>query len=117
VMQSDLDKWTKELRKGTTKLAILSLLRVRDMYGYELTKDLGQISHGVISLKEGNAYAALHTMETDSLITSYWKETGPGMPPRKYYSITPQGRTFFEEMRNEWQKQNEAMDLIWEYSG
>ena len=114
-MQSELEKWLKELRKGSTKLAMLSLLCKRDMYGYEITRELGNITEGVIALKESNAYPALHTMETEGLIKSYWKETEAGMPPRKYYSITPQGREFFEDMKREWTKHNDAMDKVWKY--
>jgi|AGTN01.2.fsa_nt_gi Predicted transcriptional regulators len=116
-MQSDLEKWQKELRKGSTRMALLSLLSHRDMYGYEITREITRVTEGVIALKENNAYPALHLMETESLITSYWKETEPGMPPRKYYSITPQGRDFFDDMKKEWLKHNEAMDRVWKYSG
>lgn len=114
-MQSDIEKWLKELRKGSTKLAMLALLNKRDMYGYEITKELSNITGGAIALKESNAYPALHTMEADGLITSYWKETEPGMPPRKYYSITPAGKGFFEDMKKEWMKHNEAMEKVWNY--
>lgn len=114
-MQSELDKWLKELRKGSTKLAMLTLLYKRDLYGYEITKELCTITDGVIALKESNAYPALHTMEADGLITSYWKETEPGMPPRKYYHITTAGRGFYEEMQREWKKHNDAMDKVWRH--
>lgn len=116
-MQSDLEKWQKELRKGSTRMALLALLGFRDMYGYELTREISRVTEGVITLKENNAYPALHLMETEGLITSYWKETEPGMPPRKYYAITPAGRTFFEEMKTEWLRHNKAMEKIWGYSG
>ncbi len=116
-MQSELEKWLKELRKGSTKLAMLSLLGVRDMYGYELTRELSLITDGVIALKESNAYPALHTLEADSLIKSYWKETEAGMPPRKYYSITPDGLSFLEEMKIEWTKHSEAMEKVWKFKG
>lgn len=114
-MQSDIEKWLKELRKGSTKLAMLALLNKRDMYGYEITKELSNITGGAIALKESNAYPALHTMEADGLIKSYWKETEPGMPPRKYYTITPEGTAFFEEMKKEWKKHSEAMEKVWQY--
>jgi len=114
-MQSELEKWLKELRKGSTKLAMLSLLCKRDMYGYEITRELSAITDGVISLKESNAYPALHTMEADGLIKSYWKETEHGMPPRKYYSITPDGKAFFEDMKREWKKHSEAMEKVWQH--
>jgi len=116
-MQADLEKWQKELRKGSTRMALLALLDNRDMYGYELTREIGRVTDGVIALKENNAYPALHLMETEGLISSYWKETEPGMPPRKYYSITPVGRAFLQDMKAEWLKHNEAMDSIWKYSG
>jgi PadR family transcriptional regulator, regulatory protein PadR len=117
MMQSDMEKWQKELRKGSTKVALLSLLRCRDMYGYEIIKELISVTDGVFALTESNAYPALHMMEGEGLITSYWKETEPGMPPRKYYGITPRGQTFFDEMKKEWLKHNDVMDRIWNYNG
>ena len=117
VMQSDLEKWQKELRKGSTKMALLSLLCCRDMYGYEITREISRVTDNVIVLKENNAYPALHQMEDEGLITSYWKETEAGMPPRKYYGITPQGRAFFGDMKKEWLKHNGAMERIWNYNG
>ncbi len=117
IMQSDLEKWQKELRKGSTKMALLSLLCCRDMYGYEITREISRVTESVIVLKENNAYPALHQMEAEGLILSYWKETEPGMPPRKYYGITPEGRAFFEDMKREWLKHNGAMERIWNYSG
>lgn len=116
-MQTDLEKWQKELRKGSTKMALLSLLDHRDMYGYELTREISRVTDGIIALKENNAYPALHLMEAEGLITSYWKETEAGMPPRKYYGITGDGRAFFGEMKKEWLKHNEAMEKIWKYEG
>ncbi|OPY30027.1 MAG: lineage-specific thermal regulator protein [Methanocella sp. PtaU1.Bin125] len=116
-MQSELEKWQKELRKGSTKMALLSLIGCRDMYGYEITRELSRITDNVFALTESNAYPALHLMENEQLITSYWKETEAGMPPRKYYRITPRGRAFFGEMKKEWMKHNEAMDRICQYEG
>lgn len=112
-MQSELEKWVKELRKGSTRLAMLSLLEKRDMYGYELTRELNEVTDNVFALKESNAYPALHLLEEDGLVRSYWKETEPGMPPRKYYSITPAGKAFLEDMKKEWKKHSDAMDKVW----
>ena len=114
-MPPELDKWIKELRKGSTRLAMLSLLDVRDMYGYELTHELNRLTDGVFTLRESNAYPALHILEGDGLVSSYWKEAGPGMPPRKYYSITPAGRAFLEEMKTEWKRHSQAMERVWAF--
>ena len=112
-MQEDIDKWLKELKKGSTKLSILSLLRSGDKYGYELIHELESRSRGVIVIKESNAYPALHSMESDGLVESYWKETGEGIPPRKYYRITARGTDFLNGMIREWKRYVKAMDEIW----
>ena len=112
-MQEEIDKWLKELKKGSTKLSILSLLRKGDKYGYELIHELEERSDGIIVIKESNAYPALHAMESDGLVESYWKETGEGIPPRKYYRITPRGTEFLDSMIREWKRYVKAMDGIW----
>ncbi|HMK46014.1 MAG TPA: PadR family transcriptional regulator [Methanocella sp.] len=112
-MQEDIDKWLKELKKGSTKLSILSLLHSGDKYGYELIHELEVRSGGVITIKESNAYPALHTMESDGLVESYWKESGEGIPPRKYYRITSKGREFLSGMIREWKRYVKAIDDIW----
>jgi len=112
-MQEDIDKWLKELKKGSTKLSILSLLRAGDKYGYELIHELEVRTAGVIVIKESNAYPALHSMESDGLVESYWKETGEGIPPRKYYRITTRGQGFLDDMIREWKRYVTAMDGVW----
>jgi PadR family transcriptional regulator PadR len=112
-MQEDVDKWLKELKKGSTKLSILSLLRSGDKYGYELIHELEAKTGGVLVIKESNAYPALHSMEDDGLVTSYWKETEAGLPPRKYYKITDKGEKLYVEMIKEWKKYVQAMDNVW----
>lgn len=112
-MQEDIEKWLKELKKGSTKLSILSLLQSGDKYGYELIHELEVKTAGVIILKESNAYPALHSMEADGLVTSYWRETGEGLPPRKYYCITERGRALLAEMIKEWKRYVMAMNNVW----
>ncbi|WP_305133783.1 PadR family transcriptional regulator, partial [uncultured Clostridium sp.] len=40
-------KVNKELLKGSTTVLILSLLNRKDMYGYEMIKEIGLRSNGV----------------------------------------------------------------------
>ncbi len=111
-MQEDIDRWMKELKKGATKFSILALLREGDMYGYELRHEVEARTAGVITLTESNAYPSLHAMENEGLITSYWKETGSGVPPRKYYHLTEKGEGLLNEMVVEWSRYVEAMNRI-----
>lgn len=112
-MQEEIERWTKELKKGATKFSLLAILRDGDMYGYELRREFETRTRGFMTLTEGNAYPTLHGMEGDGLITSYWKDSGSGLPSRKYYHLTERGETLLKEMILEWNRYIEAMNNIW----
>ncbi|MGV2644749.1 PadR family transcriptional regulator, partial [Clostridium perfringens] len=46
----------KELLKGSTVILLLTVLNKREMYGYELIKEIEQSSDGVFLMKEGTLY-------------------------------------------------------------
>ncbi|MBY0099572.1 PadR family transcriptional regulator [Mesobacillus maritimus] len=79
----------KEMMKGSIDLLLLSLLAQRDLYGYEITKMLKQLSDGSYEMSEGTLYPALKRIEKKMWVSSYWSETANGR--RKYYKITDLG--------------------------
>ena len=84
-------KINKELLKGSTTVLILSILNRKDMYGYEMIKEIDLLSKGIFSFKEGTLYPILHNLENASYIESYWDDSSSGRK-RKYYKITELGR-------------------------
>ena len=90
-----------DMRKGSTTVLILSLLDEGPMYGYQLAKELAARSGGVFDFKEGTLYPALHRMEKDGLVTSYWEVVEEG-PSRKYYALTDQGRDALARRSRDW---------------
>lgn len=93
-------KLNKELLKGSTDMLVLSLLEEKNMYGYEMIKELTIKSENVFEFKEGTLYPILHNLEEKNYITSYWDETGA--KKRKYYTITKQGKKHLKEKKEEW---------------
>ena len=92
----------KEVLKGHIDTLILSLLNIRDMYGYEIAKLVRERSEGQFELKEGTLYLSLKRLEKNKWVESYWgDEQGPG-GRRKYYKLTSLGEEGFEEKRKEW---------------
>ena len=80
------------LLKGTLQTIVLKLLQDNDrMYGYEITKVVKEMSDGAFVLTEGALYPALHKLEGEGLLTTTI-ELFEGRA-RKYYSLTPQGRS------------------------
>lgn len=90
-----------ELLKGSTSMILLSLLSEKDMYGYEMTEKVQQLSEGYLSYKEGTLYPALKRLELAGLVESYWQDSSDG-PRRKYYQITIAGKKSLFDQKQEW---------------
>lgn len=103
-------KINKELMKGSTVILIMTLLERKEMYGYEMTKEIERSSSGVFTFKEGTLYPILHTLELEKLVESYWNEEGGRK--RKYYRITERGRGQLEEKKQEWTLFRTTVDRV-----
>jgi PadR family transcriptional regulator PadR len=103
--------FNRELVKGSTSLIILQLLTERDMYGYELVKELEQRSDNGLSVKEGTLYPALHKLEKQEYIECYWVEQEKG-PARKYYRVMTAGIELLSEKTQEWQDFVKVMNKV-----
>lgn len=100
-----------ELIKGSTSIIVLSLLSKKEMYGYEITLKVREISDGYLNYKEGTLYPALKKLENLTLVESYWQESIDG-PKRKYYKLTEKGKLVLEDQRQEWQQFQHAMNNL-----
>lgn len=104
----------KEVLKGHIDTLILSLLCIKDMYGYELAKLVRERSDEQFELKEGTLYLSLKRLEKNEWIESYWgDEQGPG-GRRKYYKLTSLGEDGFKEKCLEWEFVKKLMDSFLE---
>ncbi len=86
-----------QYKKGVLELCVMSLLKRRDCYGYELSEYLS--SH--IDISDGTVYPILRKLKSDGLVTTYLSEDSGG-PPRKYYSLTKLGLKSYEAARIEY---------------
>ena len=95
----DADKWEVQLRKGCLELAILAVLWDGRLYGLEILRRLESDSDLVVS--EGTVYPLLSRLKVLNLLKSEWVESAGGHP-RKYYSLTPEGKQRAKEMAAVW---------------
>lgn len=103
--------FNRELVKGSTSLLVLQLLNERDMYGYELVKEIDQRSNNNLRVKEGTLYPGLHKLEKQEYIEFYWQDQEKG-PARKYYRITAQGKKILAERTSEWHRYVQVMNNL-----
>jgi PadR family transcriptional regulator, regulatory protein PadR len=107
----NMPKINKGLMSGSTALLVLHLIGIRDMYGYEIVKELETRSENVFSLKEGTLYPILHSLEKDGLVTSYESVADTGKQ-RKYYSITKKGSTGLAMKKTEWKAFSRGVEKV-----
>ncbi|SFL10584.1 transcriptional regulator, PadR family [Paenibacillus sp. 1_12] len=100
----------KELMKGSTAMLILTLLGRKEMYGYEMTKEIESRSSGLFTFKEGTLYPILHTLEADKIVESYWSEQEGRK--RKYYRLTDNGKKQLQTKQQEWNLFRTAVDRV-----
>lgn len=86
-----------QLKRGTLELCVLSIVCESDCYGYELVNRISQC----MSITEGTVYPLMKRLKDAGLIDSYIVESQEG-PPRKYYTVTDDGRAEKERLENEW---------------
>ena len=90
-----------QLRKGSTKLLILSVIAGEAKYGYQIMRELEERSEGYFTMTAALLYPALHKLEEDGLVESEWR-AGQGKRRRKYYTITEAGRGALADSTAEW---------------
>ena len=83
--------FSSELVRSSTDLVILTLLRDRPMYGYEILVTLADRGNGEFQFKQGTLYPLLYRLEREGWIRAKW-EIPPKGKKRKVYSLTAEGK-------------------------
>ena len=87
---------SNKLLKGSLATIVLRLLEEREqMYGYEITQKVKELTAGEIKITEGALYPTLHKLEAEGFLSTETKMVDNRM--RKYYSLTREGNA---EARN-----------------
>lgn len=104
-MTAEVDpRFEAELRRGVIQLVALHYLET-PRYGYDLVRLLGAAGFQV---EEGTLYPILRRFEKQGVLSSEW-DTG-GSRPRKYYTLSEQGREQKAGMLAAWQRARDATD-------
>jgi PadR family transcriptional regulator, regulatory protein PadR len=90
-----------ELLQGTLPLLILRTLATGPNHGFAVARRIQQISKSVLRVEQGSLYPALHRMELDGLIESYW-DTTENNRKAKYYRLTRSGNRQLTRETERW---------------
>ena len=102
-----------DLLRGYTDAVILRRLTGNDGYGYQISKEVANISGGRLEMKEATLYTAFRRLEGAGLIRSYWGDEMIGAR-RRYYSLTEEGRKKLAEEVQAWHETREVLNRLLE---
>ena len=94
-------------------MLVLSLLKVKDCYGYELVKLIKEISNGSLDIKEGTLYPVVHNLLKKEYISS--RDEIVNKKIRVYYHIEPIGKEYLEQTIIEFRKNMQCVFEIIAY--
>lgn len=85
---------------GSLDLLLLSVLTAGEAHGYAVIGRLKDASGGTFDLPEGTVYPALHRLEADGLLSSWWDRSSGRR--RRTYALTAAGADALRVKRREW---------------
>lgn len=89
------------LLQGTLDLLILKSLIAGEMHGLGISRRIQQITGGTFDVKPGSLFPALHRMNEEGWISSFWGESENNRRA-KYYRLTKTGRKQLEVEASRW---------------
>ena len=96
------------MRKGILEYCILSILSRGDSYAPQIISELKEAEMIVV---EGTLYPILTRMKNAGYLTYRWEESPQG-PPRKYYTLTAEGKEYLRTLDEAWDKLVEQINTI-----
>lgn len=89
------------LLQGTLDLLILKSLVAGEKHGLGISRRIQQITGGTFIVKPGSLFPALHRMEEEGWISSFWGESETNRRA-KYYRLTKAGQKQLDAEKKRW---------------
>jgi PadR family transcriptional regulator PadR len=100
-----------KVKQGSSEVIILTLLSERDMHGYEIGKQVEQLSGGILRFELASLYPMLYRMLHKGWLEAYWEKSAAGRK-RRYYRLTKEGRRQLVPLRQSWQQFFVALNRV-----
>ncbi len=97
-----------QMRKGILEYTILTIISRQEVYTSDILEALRKADLLVV---EGTLYPLLSRLKNNGLLSYRWQESKDG-PPRKYFTLTDEGREILAALNQEWETINKAINKI-----
>ena len=96
----NIENTQSQMRKGILEFCIFSIIRRGEAYPSDIVEEMRTTG---LHILEGTLYPLLTRLKNAEMLTYRWVESNSG-PPRKYFSLTPKGESFYKELEQTWQE-------------
>jgi PadR family transcriptional regulator PadR len=97
-----------QMLKGVLEMCILQILDSHEAYTSEM---LERLKDAKLIVVEGTLYPLLTRLKNAGWLTYRWEESTSG-PPRKYYSITTEGKQKLNQLTSSWNELQQAVNQL-----
>jgi len=102
------EKVNAQMRKGVLELCVLSVISDQEVYTSDI---LSALKDAQLLVVEGTVYPLLTRLKNDGILKYRWEESSSG-PPRKYYSLTEQGKESLSSLKDNWKQLNKSVQQL-----
>lgn len=95
--------------RGYNDMIILFLIIHEASYGYEISKQIKELTNEKYIIKETTLYSAFTRLEKNGMIESFFGNETNGKR-RTYYKITQPGMDYYREKCDEWRLTKEVVE-------
>jgi len=104
----NVDNTKAQMRKGILEFCILLVISRGKVYASDIIEELKAADLIVV---EGTLYPLLTRLKNAELLSYDWAESTGG-PPRKYYSLTSEGKTFLKQLTGTWNSLDKSIGVL-----
>jgi PadR family transcriptional regulator PadR len=104
----NIENTQSQMRKGILEFCILSVIRRGEAYPSDIVEEMKGAN---LNIFEGTLYPLLTRLKNADMLTYRWVESNSG-PPRKYFSLTEKGQTFYNELEATWNELANAVNAL-----
>ncbi len=104
-----IENTESQMRKGLLELCILGIIqRQNEAYPSDI---LEQLKEAKLVVLEGTLYPLLTRLKNAGMLSYRWEESVSG-PPRKYFTLTEEGKQFYTQLRTTWTELSNAVNHL-----
>lgn len=104
----NIENTQSQMRKGVLEYCILSIIRRSEAYPGDI---IDEMRNAGLQLFEGTLYPLLNRLKNADILSYRWVESTSG-PPRKYFSLTENGKKFHSLLETTWNELASGVNTV-----